>query len=45
MMFPEINYDQIIRTQGMDITIVTSGDSDEESRELLRQLGFPFVSQ
>ena len=44
MMFPEINYDQIIRNQGMDITIVTSGTSDNESKELLRQLGFPFSS-
>ena len=42
MIFPEINYDQIIRTQGMDITIVTSARTDDESRELLRHMGFPF---
>ena len=42
MMFPEINYDQIVRTQGMNVTVGTTGRSDDESRELLRQLGFPF---
>lgn len=42
LIFPEINLDKVIRTQGMDITIVTSAKSDEESRELLRRLGMPF---
>ncbi len=42
MMFPEIHYDQIVRTQGMNVTVTTTGSSDDESRELLRQLGFPF---
>ncbi len=41
-IFPEINFDQIVRAQGMNITIVTSSSTNDESRELLRQLGFPF---
>jgi len=42
LVFPELNPDKFTRVQGMDITIVTSGNSDEESRELLRGLGMPF---
>jgi large subunit ribosomal protein L5 len=42
LVFPELNPDKITRTQGMNITIVVSGHSDEESRELLRGLGMPF---
>jgi len=42
LVFPELNPDKFLRVQGMDITIVTSGDSNEESRELLRMLGMPF---
>lgn len=41
-IFPEINLDEIKRTQGMNITFVTTAQSDEECVELLRQLGFPF---
>ena len=41
-IFPEIDYDKVQRVQGMDITIVTSADSDEESHELLRLMGMPF---
>lgn len=41
-MFHEINVDKIDRVRGMDVTIVTSSDTDEEGRELLRKLGFPF---
>jgi large subunit ribosomal protein L5 len=41
-VFPEINLDQVKRTQGMNITFVTSASSDEECIELLRQLGLPF---
>jgi large subunit ribosomal protein L5 len=43
-MFHEINPDQIDRTRGFDITIVTTAKTDDEGRALLRQLGFPFVS-
>jgi large subunit ribosomal protein L5 len=41
-VFPEINLDEVKRTQGMNITFVTSAKSDEECVELLKQLGFPF---
>ena len=41
-MFHEINVDNIDRVRGMDVTIVTSADTDEQGRELLRKLGFPF---
>src|SRR5262245_30615017 len=42
LMFPEIDPDKVTFTQGMDITIVTSTDSDDEARELLRAFGMPF---
>jgi len=41
LVFPELNPDKFSFPQGMNITIVISGHSDEESRELLRQLGLP----
>jgi len=41
-IFPEIDYDRVDQFRGMDVTIVTSAKSDEESAELLRQLGMPF---
>ena len=41
-MFHEIDPDSIDRPRGMDITVVTSGTTDEEGRALLRRLGFPF---
>jgi len=42
LVFPELNYDDIPKLHGMDITIVTTANSDEEGRELLSQLGMPF---
>jgi large subunit ribosomal protein L5 len=42
LVFPEINYDQVDATRGMDITIVTTAESDEEARSLLEFLGMPF---
>jgi len=42
LVFPEINYDKVLRSRGMNITIVTSGRNDMEARALLEQLGFPF---
>ena len=42
VVFPEIEQDKIDRTRGMDITLVTTTKTDEEGRELLRALGFPF---
>lgn len=41
-VFPEINLDEVKRTQGMNITFVTSATTDDECIELLRMLGFPF---
>lgn len=43
LIFPEIDYDKIDRVRGMDITIVTTANTDEEGRELLRNLGMPFA--
>jgi len=42
VVFPEIEQDKLDRTRGMDITFVTTAKTDEEGRELLRALGFPF---
>jgi len=42
LIFPEINFDKVNKTRGMDIVIVTTANTDEESRELLTQLGMPF---
>ena len=42
LIFPEINYDKIDATRGMDITIVTTAKTDEEGRALLGAFAFPF---
>ena len=42
LIFPEIEYDQIDRTRGMDITFVTTAENDEAARLLFNKLGFPF---
>ncbi|HNR23933.1 MAG TPA: 50S ribosomal protein L5 [Candidatus Bipolaricaulis sp.] len=42
MVFPEISYDDVVRTQGMDITIVTTARTDREGRALLAALGCAF---
>ncbi|HOI46108.1 MAG TPA: 50S ribosomal protein L5 [Bacilli bacterium] len=42
LIFPEINYDKVLKVRGMDIVIVTTARTDEEGRELLAQLGMPF---
>jgi large subunit ribosomal protein L5 len=42
IIFPEINYDQIDQVWGMDVIVNTTAKSDEEARELLLALGFPF---
>jgi large subunit ribosomal protein L5 len=42
LVFPEINYDKIDSVRGMDITLVTTAESDDHGRALLRALGFPF---
>lgn len=43
-IFPEVNIDKIKRAQGMNITLVSSADTDEDCLELLTMLGFPFKS-
>lgn len=43
LIFPEIDYDKIDKVRGMDISIVTTAKTDEESRELLALLGAPFA--
>ena len=45
LVFPEVDYDDIDVTRGMDITIVTTATNDEEGRALLAALGFPFRQQ
>jgi large subunit ribosomal protein L5 len=45
IIFPEINVDKIDRIRGLDITIVTSADNDEEAFELLKSFGMPFRKQ
>ena len=42
LVFPEIEYDKIDKLRGMEITIVTTAQNDDEARALLRQLGMPF---
>jgi large subunit ribosomal protein L5 len=42
LVFPELNPDKFTRVQGMNVTMVITGRSNEDSRELLRALGFPF---
>lgn len=42
IIFPEVDYDKIDKIKGLNITIVTSAETDEEGKELLRLLGMPF---
>ncbi|WP_273837027.1 50S ribosomal protein L5 [Guptibacillus sedimenti] len=42
LIFPEIDYDKVNKVRGMDIVIVTTANTDEESREMLTNLGMPF---
>lgn len=42
LIFPEVDYDKVDRVRGMDITFVTSANTDEECRALLDGFGFPF---
>jgi large subunit ribosomal protein L5 len=42
LIFPEIDYDKVVKVRGMDITVVTTAKTDEEGRALLVALGFPF---
>ena len=42
IIFPEIDYDKIDKIKGLNITVVTSAQTDEEGKELLKLLGMPF---
>lgn len=42
LIFPEVEYDQVDRTRGMDVTFVTTAKTNEEARALLDNFGFPF---
>jgi len=44
LIFPEIDYDKVDKIRGMDIIFVTTAETDEEARELLRLLGMPYAS-
>ncbi|MDP6903589.1 MAG: 50S ribosomal protein L5 [Verrucomicrobiota bacterium] len=44
-IFPEIELDKVKRTQGMDITIVTTAQTNEEAKDLLTKLGLPFAKK
>jgi len=45
LIFPEIDYDKVLKVTGMDITLVTTAKTDEEGRALFTALGFPFAQQ
>ena len=42
LIFPEINFDEVVKVRGMDIVIVTSAKTNEEAFDLLKELGVPF---
>jgi large subunit ribosomal protein L5 len=45
LVFPEIDYDKIDKLRGLEVTIVTSGRTDDEARQLLQMLGMPFKKE
>jgi len=45
LIFPEIDYDKVVKVRGMDITFVTTAENDEQGRALLDAFGFPFRRQ
>jgi len=45
LIFPEISYEKVDKIRGMNLTIVTTARTDDEARELLKQLGMPFRQQ
>lgn len=45
LIFPEIEYDKVDKVRGMDIIFVTTANTDEEARELLRFMGMPFIKR
>jgi large subunit ribosomal protein L5 len=45
LIFPEIDYDKIDKLRGMEVTIVTSAETDDQARVLLQLLGMPFKKE
>jgi large subunit ribosomal protein L5 len=45
LIFPEVDYDKVLKIRGMDITIVTTARDDDEGRALLAAFGFPFAAE
>jgi len=45
LVFPEVDADKVTFTQGMDITLVTTAESDAEARLLLKEMGMPFATE
>jgi large subunit ribosomal protein L5 len=45
LIFPELNYDDVTQVRGLDVTITTSAETDEQGLALLRGLGLPFAGQ
>jgi len=45
LIFPEIDYDKIDKLRGMEVTIVTTAETDDQAREMLRLLGMPFKKE
>ena len=45
LIFPEIDYNKVERSKGMNVTIVTTAENDEQALHLLRELGMPFASE
>lgn len=45
LIFPEVNYDRLDKVRGMNITLVTTAKSNDEARELLKQMGLPFMEK
>ena len=45
IVFPEIDYDKIDRTRGLEVSIITTAKTDEEGRSLLELLGMPFIKE
>jgi large subunit ribosomal protein L5 len=45
LIFPEIDYDKVVKVRGMDITFVTTAENDEQGTALLNAFGFPFRRQ
>jgi large subunit ribosomal protein L5 len=44
-LFPEITYEEVDLVKGMNVSVITTANTDDEARELLRQLGMPFKTK